>query len=170
MKKTKFRSDGDDGDNPQQMSFKDKLMEDHLLVEEDFVGKDEDLDFDSGDVAVETDGTLPSISFSHEFRIVDDEQFALTQGPWKIWSPQFDSSNGKIDYIVAWLRLVGMPLHYYHKRILRFFGQVIGNVLKIDYNTESASKGKFARISVEINLNKLLVSVLESMGQSGHEC
>lgn len=63
-----------------------------------------------------------------------------------------------------------MPLNYYHKRILRFFGQVIGNVLKIDYNTESASKGKFARIAVEINLNKLLVSVLESMGQSGHGC
>lgn len=65
-KKTKFHSEGDDGDNPQQMSIKDKLMEDHLFVEEDFVGKDDDLDFDSGDVVMEMDGTLPSISFSHE--------------------------------------------------------------------------------------------------------
>ena len=35
-------------------------------MEEDFVGKDDDLDFDSGDVVMEMDGTLPSISFSHE--------------------------------------------------------------------------------------------------------
>lgn len=31
-------------------------------------------------------------------------------------------------------------------------------MIKVDYNTESASRGKFARIAVEINLNKPLVS------------
>lgn len=51
-----------------------------------------------------------------------------------------------------------MPLNYYHKIILRLLGQVIGNVLKIYYNTEFALGGKFARIAVEINLNKPLVS------------
>lgn len=65
-KKTKFYSEGDDGTKPQQMFFKDKLMEDHLLAEEDLVSIDNDLDFDSSDVVVETDGTLPSISFSHK--------------------------------------------------------------------------------------------------------
>lgn len=51
-----------------------------------------------------------------------------------------------------------MPLHYYHKRILKLLGQIIGKVLRIDYNTESATRGKFARIAVDVELNKPLVS------------
>lgn len=51
-----------------------------------------------------------------------------------------------------------MPLHYYHKRILRMLGHVIGNVVRTDYNTESASRGKFARIAVELDLAKPLYS------------
>ncbi|KAL9419213.1 hypothetical protein AB3S75_037047 [Citrus x aurantiifolia] len=51
-----------------------------------------------------------------------------------------------------------MALHYYHKRILCMLGQIIGNVFRIDYNTESASRGKFARIAVEVPLNTPLVS------------
>lgn len=65
-KKTKFRSEGDDRDNPQPMSFKDKLMEDQLLVEKDLAGTDDDLDFDSGNVVVEMAGSIPSISFSQK--------------------------------------------------------------------------------------------------------
>ena len=37
-------------------------------------------------------------------------------------------------------------------------GNVVGKVIKIDYNTESARRGKFARIAVEISLNKPLCS------------
>lgn len=51
----------------------------------------------------------------------------------KLWSPQFDSSNGKIDNIATWLQLPRMPFHYYHKMILRMLGQVIGNMIKIVY-------------------------------------
>ncbi|KDO39313.1 hypothetical protein CISIN_1g037277mg, partial [Citrus sinensis] len=68
------------------------------------------------------------------------------------------SSNDNIENIVAWIRILGMPLHYYHKRILRMIGNVVGKVIKIDYNTESARRGKFARIAVEISLKKPLCS------------
>ena len=90
--------------------------------------------------------------------------------PFKFGHRNSIARMNKSTILLLVFRLLGMPLHYYHKRIPRFLGQVIGNVLKIDYNTESASKEKFVRIAVEINLNKLVVSVLESMGQSGHEC
>lgn len=83
--------------------------------------------------------------FLVRFRTVDDAYLALTL-------VQFNSSNSKIDYTIACLRLPGMPLHYYHNIILRLLGQVIGTVLKIDYNTKSTSRGKFARIAIEINL------------------
>lgn len=94
-------------------------------------------------------------------------EFVLTQGSWVIlghyltvqqWTPQFDCFNEKIDKIVAWIRLPGMPLHYYHKKIIRMLGHVVGRVLKIDYNTEQATRGKFARITIEVYLDKPLVS------------
>lgn len=44
------------------------------------------------------------------------------------------------------------------KKILRLLGQIIGTLIRIDYNTESAIRGKFARIAVEVALNKPLVS------------
>ncbi|KAK9181069.1 hypothetical protein WN944_024206 [Citrus x changshan-huyou] len=105
--------------------------------------------------------------FLVRFKSEIDAQYALTQGPWTIlghyltvqqWTPHFDSSNVNIENIVAWIRIPGMPLHYYHKRILRMIGNVVGKVIKIDYNTESARRGKFARIAVEISLKKPLCS------------
>ncbi|KAK9203874.1 hypothetical protein WN943_014131 [Citrus x changshan-huyou] len=108
------------------------------------------------------------------FRAEEDVEFALTQGPWTIfghyltvqkWSPSFDCLSDKIETIVAWIRLPGMPLHYYHKRVLRILGEVVGRVIRIDYNTEAAKRGKFARIAVEIYLNKPLVSQFQLNGK-----
>lgn len=105
--------------------------------------------------------------FLVKFKTEEDAYYALTQGPWTIlghylavqqWSPSFDCSRETIDSIIAWIRLPGMPLHYYHKKILTMLGHVIGNVVRIDYNTESASRGKFARIAVELDLAKSLCS------------
>ncbi|GAY68969.1 hypothetical protein CUMW_268340 [Citrus unshiu] len=105
--------------------------------------------------------------FLIRFKSNEDMEFVLTQGPWTLmghylivqpWSPQFDSSKEECDSVIVWIRLPGMALHYYHKRILRMIGQVIGNVVRVDYNTESATRGKFARIAVEVSLSKPLVS------------
>ncbi|KAL9431996.1 hypothetical protein AB3S75_027078 [Citrus x aurantiifolia] len=228
-KKTKFRAQGEDGDNPSMPSFRDTLMEqqrgviDAEISREDFMGreKEKDIEIKKDDVVIEREGYLPSISFSqkvHEqlikpwqstvvvkllgrmigykalssrleilwpniggyfvidldnryflvkFRKEDDADFVLTQGPWlvaghyltvQLWSPHFDSSNEKIDKITAWIRLPGMPLHYYHKKIIRMLGHVIGKVIKIDYNTELATRGKFAHIAVEVSLGSPLTS------------
>lgn len=51
-----------------------------------------------------------------------------------------------------------MPLHYYRKCILHLLGQIIGKVLRIGYNNETALRDKFALIVVEVTLNKPLVS------------
>ena len=108
------------------------------------------------------------------FGAEEDVEFALTQGPWTIfghyltiqkWSPSFDCLSDKIETIVAWIRLPGMPLHNYHKRVLRILGEVVGRVIRIDYNTEAAKHGKFARVAVEICLNKPLVSQFQLNGK-----
>lgn len=103
--------------------------------------------------------------FLVRFKSEGDAVFALTQGPWTLmghylvvqsWNPHFDSSTDGIDSVIAWICLPGMALHYDHKRILRMLGQIIGKVIRIDY--ESATRGKFARIAVEVTLSKPLVS------------
>lgn len=96
------------------------------------------------------------------FKTETDAHHALTQGPWTIlghyltvqpWHLRFESSTETIDSIIAWIRLLGMPFHYYHKCILKMLGLIIGKVLRIDYNTESATRGKFARIAVQVALS-----------------
>ncbi|KAH9670348.1 reverse transcriptase domain-containing protein [Citrus sinensis] len=154
-KKAKFRIEGDDEDNPPLVSFKDKLMETHDTMEEDLMGKEDDLVFDLEDVVIETEGHLPSISFSQKVH-------AQLVKPWRT-AVVIKLLGRTIGYKfktegVAWIRLPGMPHHYYHKRILRMLGQVIGKVIKIDYNTESPCRGKFARIAVELDLAKPLCS------------
>lgn len=101
------------------------------------------------------------------FQSERDAEFALTQGPWTImghclivqlWTPRFDNSMEEIESVIAWIHLLGMALHYYHKKILRMLGQIIGSIIKVDYNNESATRGKFARLTVEVALTKPLIS------------
>ncbi|KAH9734327.1 DUF4283 domain-containing protein [Citrus sinensis] len=101
------------------------------------------------------------------FQSERDAEFAFTQGPWTImghclivqlWTPRFDNSKEEIESVIAWIHLLGMALHYYHKKILRMLGQIIGSIIKVDYNNESATRGKFARLTVEVALTKPLIS------------
>lgn len=101
------------------------------------------------------------------FQSERDAEFAFTQGPWTImghclivqlWTPRFDNSMEEIESVIAWIHLLGMALHYYHKKILRMLGQIIGSIIKVDYNNESATRGKFARLTVEVALTKPLIS------------
>ncbi|XP_050207401.1 uncharacterized protein LOC126656823 [Mercurialis annua] len=96
-----------------------------------------------------------------------DVEAVLTWGPWVMlghylsvqsWKEDFNCSMGCVQSIQAWIRLPGMPIHYYNKKVLRFIGQMVGKVVKIDYCTEIAERGKFARIAVEVDLTKPLVA------------
>ena len=51
-----------------------------------------------------------------------------------------------------------MPLQYYHKGTLRSISNLIGTMEKIDYSTENANRGKFARLVIKIDLSKPLIS------------
>ncbi|KAK9183515.1 hypothetical protein WN944_026668 [Citrus x changshan-huyou] len=96
-----------------------------------------------------------------------DVEYALTEGPWTVmghylivqqWSPSFDVATNKIEKIVAWIPLAEMNIHLYHKNIIRRLGEIVRPVVKIDHKTVEAQRGKFARIAVEIDLHKPLIS------------
>ncbi|PPD69534.1 hypothetical protein GOBAR_DD33588 [Gossypium barbadense] len=50
----------------------------------------------------------------------------------------------------------GLPCRFYNKKLLRFIAGTLGKVVKVDYNTSTGKKGKFARFAIVIDLNKPL--------------
>ncbi|KAI9096018.1 hypothetical protein K1719_026165 [Acacia pycnantha] len=100
------------------------------------------------------------------FDLEEDYLKALTGGPWMIfgayltiqpWSLDFDSSISTISKVVVWVRLPGLSFRYYHKSTLRVIGALLGEVVKIDYRTETRGRGKYARLAVIVDLQKPLV-------------
>ncbi|KAI9080164.1 hypothetical protein K1719_037842 [Acacia pycnantha] len=77
-----------------------------------------------------------------------DYQNALLTGPWMIFG----------HYLT-------LPARYYHKSIICSIGGVFGDVIKVDYNTDSGERGKFARIAVVIDLTKPLISKIMVDGE-----
>ncbi|CAN1801890.1 hypothetical protein LINPERHAP1_LOCUS23151 [Linum perenne] len=62
--------------------------------------------------------------------------------------------------MVAWVRFPHLPIHFYHGQVLTSLGNLIGKTVKIDFNTQTAERGKFARIAIEIDLDKHLSPVV----------
>ncbi|KAI9110761.1 hypothetical protein K1719_018199 [Acacia pycnantha] len=90
----------------------------------------------------------------------------LTGGPWMIygayltvqpWTLNFDSKTAVVSKVVAWVRIPGLSIRYYHKSTLRAIGTLLGDVVKIDYMTETRGRAKYARIAVLIDLLSPLV-------------
>lgn len=100
-------------------------------------------------------------------------QRILFEGPWVIaqhsvlvqrWSPHFDPFHNPLGRIATWVRVPNIPIHCYTKNMWRL-GNMIGKTLKVDMNTienleadvTRVQRGRFARICVEIDLQKKLV-------------
>ncbi|MBA0608961.1 hypothetical protein Godav_021106 [Gossypium davidsonii] len=54
--------------------------------------------------------------------------------------------------------LSGLPSFMYKKRILEAVGRLVGKVVKLDFNSDSKSKGRFSRMTVFLDPDKHLVS------------
>ncbi|KAL4295172.1 hypothetical protein GQ457_12G027560 [Hibiscus cannabinus] len=60
------------------------------------------------------------------------------------------------EVVIVWVRLSGLPYRYYCKALFRRIAQVVGKVVKVDYNTQAGERGKFARLAITVDLNKPL--------------
>ncbi|KAF7842178.1 ribonuclease H [Senna tora] len=104
--------------------------------------------------------------FLAKFDTYSDQDFALTGGPWIIldhylivrpWTSLFDPEE-KIQKLAAWIHLPDLPIELYDKKVLYTIGSHVGRVLRIDTNTMTQSRGKYARICIELDLGKPLLS------------
>ncbi|MBA0794531.1 hypothetical protein Gohar_018854 [Gossypium harknessii] len=117
---------------------------------------------DKNDVMAKLVDGISSITFServHKFierkmariivvKLLGDEEDAnkvLTSGPWVILR----------QYLIV---RPCLSEGYYSKFLLNAIGQIIGPVLKIDENTDNAKRGRFARLTICLDLWKPQIS------------
>ncbi|XP_021849487.1 uncharacterized protein [Spinacia oleracea] len=105
--------------------------------------------------------------FIARFSNVEDYNYVLTQGPWMLddnyltirkWVPNFIPDDSPIRFLTAWVRIPNLAVEYFDKEFLQKIGNKIGKVTRIDHNTALAQRGQFTRLSVELDLNKPLLS------------
>ncbi|KAE8717060.1 hypothetical protein F3Y22_tig00110065pilonHSYRG00307 [Hibiscus syriacus] len=59
--------------------------------------------------------------------------------------------------LLVWVRLPGLPYHYYTRSLLRTIARIFGDIVQIDYNTTEVKMGRFARLAIIVILDKPLV-------------
>ena len=59
--------------------------------------------------------------------------------------------------MAVWIQLPKLPIEYYEPSVLRNIVKAIGPVLRIDTHAATESRGRFARLCVQICFDKPLV-------------
>lgn len=75
--------------------------------------------------------------FLAKFGTQEDYEFALTGGSWMIRFPD-------------------LPVQFYDQEFLNIMGNKIGKTFKVDLTTTMQTRGEFARVCVQIDLEKPL--------------
>ncbi|KAK6944178.1 protein of unknown function DUF4283 [Dillenia turbinata] len=172
-----------------RISFKEMLLgqPSRRTVDENEVDRMEESEMDEflNDEAVdEITGLIPKVQskdgamelidlgegfFLTKFSTKADYYHALTGGPWLIhdyyvtvrrWHPWFHAQKAKVTSTVVWVHLPQLPIEFFEEEVLFKIGKAIGKPLKTDNNTANALRGKFARICIEVHLDKPLISRL----------
>ena len=63
-----------------------------------------------------------------------------------------------IEKVAVWIRLPDLAMEYYDNTVLWKIGNHIGKTLKVDRTTSVRMRGNYARICVEVDLTKPLLS------------
>ncbi|KAI9075718.1 hypothetical protein K1719_042334 [Acacia pycnantha] len=123
---------------------------------------------------------LKVVPLSNEYYIVsfsskEDRDYAFSEGPWMIddhyllvqrWRPNFIPWKADCQRRVAvWVRIPDLPMEFCTVESLGMIGNMIGKIIKIDRSTSIYDKGGFARICVEIDLQKPLLPAFTVFGE-----
>ncbi|XP_061376228.1 uncharacterized protein LOC133318249 [Gastrolobium bilobum] len=126
-------------------------------------------------------GTFEAIDLDNGYivlRFSDDRDYihVLQEGPWVVadhylvvqcWRPLLNPYEDNLKKLAIWMRIPGLPVELYSTQHLWKIGNIFGRTLKVDKNSirtaeegdgEVTEKAHFARIYVEVNLNKSLLS------------
>ncbi|KAJ8765185.1 hypothetical protein K2173_011445 [Erythroxylum novogranatense] len=113
--------------------------------------------------------------FLIKFQVDEDYLHVLTYGPWMIfgnvlavqrWVPSFCPSQAKISHVVVWVRIPNLPIARYYPQILRTIGNLVGDTVRIDDASLHAQRGRYARLTVQVDLTTLLRSSMTLDGET----
>nr|POF24678.1 hypothetical protein CFP56_56762 [Quercus suber] len=79
-------------------------------------------------------------------------------------------SNATYNLVAVWLRLPELPFEFYNPGVLKEIGSAIGPVLQVDSYTASEARGRYARICVQVDLNKPLIKSILLEGHWKEGC
>ncbi|XP_019151931.1 PREDICTED: uncharacterized protein LOC109148649 [Ipomoea nil] len=112
--------------------------------------------------------------FIVRFGVVKDLEHAIFEGPWMVmdhylivkpWMPDFDPFSDVTEKVLVWLRIPCLPAEYYSLIFLRKLGNRVGRTIRVDQATSMMSRGMFARICVEVDISKPLISKFKYKGR-----
>ena len=107
--------------------------------------------------------------FLTRFSCKEDHEMVLRKGPWFVgehflsirpWEPNFKPSSTNVSSIAVWIRLNELPIEYYEMEVLSQIGNSVGKILRIDTYTANEARGCFARLCVQVDVDKLLVTTV----------
>lgn len=96
----------------------------------------------------------------------EDYMHVLEGGPWIIlghyltvtkWRPNFRPSLQQIHTTFIWVRFRELPLEIFDEETLADMSDLIGRTVKVDPISIDAYRGRYARVCVEIDLDKPLL-------------
>lgn len=91
----------------------------------------------------------------------------LSEGPYfyhahyihlERWRPDFDVETTQIVTAMAWVRFPTIALEYFDEGAFLEVAKVFGRPIKVDSMIAAVSRGQFARVCVELDLAKPLVT------------
>lgn len=107
--------------------------------------------------------------FLTRFSMKEDYDAIIQKGPWFVgvhflsirpWEPDFNVEMTCISSAAVWIKLKGLLIEYYETEVLKEIGQAVGHVLRIDTHTVTESRGQYARLCVQLDLEKPLVTTI----------
>lgn len=114
--------------------------------------------------------------FLLRFSVQEDLEVVLRKGLWFVgehflsirkWEANFKPSEAQVTSVAVWVRLNELPIEYYDTIVLRQIGQALGKVLRIDTHTASEARGRYARICVQVDITKPLITTVR-VGKRNH--
>lgn len=101
----------------------------------------------------------PKGFFIVRFNTEQEKDSIINQGPWfwgsaglftTPWFSDFDANTMIVSKMPVWVRLHGLPLHFWHRKVLT----AIGKFLKMDEDRAIRGIFTFARMCVEVDLSQ----------------
>lgn len=72
------------------------------------------------------------------------------------WRPNFSPSDHVLISTLVWVLFHRLPLEMFEEKTLMWMGNSVGRALKVDIGTCTVTRGKYAKVCLEVELDKPL--------------